>query len=141
MSNIKKRKSNNVNVSVSYVKSDNNKYSEFKKMFLDKNILAVENSTSLNSYYKNLFPNCLSCNSHNDALFFLKKNKYDLVILEEHNEFFLKNIREHSLNSKVQVVLITSHIFAIRDNLTMYNYSLFKPVKPIDLYKKLINLF
>lgn len=143
---IKPRKDRNPIVKVITKKNISNQSREFKNLFSDTKILAIENNDLHLKYYKSLLPNCVLCKTPAEGLRQLRNEKFDIVILDyffkEKNGIELINeIKKESLNSEIQSLLITNAESGLNyKTLNFFDNFIFRPAKPMEIYEKLQNL-
>ena len=143
---IKQRKDRNPIVKVITRKNISNKSKDFMNLFSETKILAIENNEFHLKYYKTLFPNCVLCKTPAEGLRILKKEKFDVVILdyffqEKNGVELINEIKQCSFNSEIQSLLITNLDSGLTyKTLNNFDTFLFRPAKPIDIYEKLQTL-
>jgi len=140
---IKPRKDRNPIVKVITKKNISKESQEFKKLFSEVKILAIESNDFHLNYYKSLFSNCVLCKTPSDGLRLLKKEKFDVVILdfffqEKNGVELIHEIKQHSINCEIQSLLITNLDSGLTyKTLNCFDTYLFRPAKPIEIYEKL----
>lgn len=143
---IKPRNERNPNVSVTIRKNVSDKSKEFQNLFSETKILAIENNDLHLNYYKTLLPNCVLCKTPAEGLRLLKNEKFDVVILdyffkEKNGLELLNEIKKFSINSEIQSLLIVNLDSGLSySTLNYYDTYLFRPAKPLEIYKKIQNL-
>jgi CheY-like chemotaxis protein len=117
---------------------------EFKKFFANKYILALDRDEASLIYYKHLFPKSVIFNNSVEALAVSKIQKFDLLILELYQHplsalEILEKFKKLEKNSNTPVLLLAGSIYN-KELFDKFDYYLFKPVNPLDLYFAAHNL-
>lgn len=140
---IKQRKDRSQTVKVITKKNISNESLEFKKLFSDTKILAIESNDLHSNYYKKILPNCVICKTPAEALRLSRKDKFDVIILDyffqtKNGLQIIDEIKSTSINSNIVSLLITNSEAGLPyKTLNCFDTFLFRPVKPMDIYEKL----
>ena len=139
-----KYKQNNISPKVTF-KSNKGIIKQSQSLFSDLKILALDDNKLNLKYYGNLFKNVFLFSEPSMAIREIKKNDYDIIILEY---FFqkctgldiLNEIQKEKTNKELVSLLITNSNLGISYGaLNSFTSYLFKPVAPREIYDE-INL-